>query len=78
MGSEMCIRDRYIPIPSTQWHFVLNIYIKVILLICCGQDSGPVHIKLYNTGNHLLFMLRVREIVEELKVFERSKVPFLC
>ena len=38
---------------------------------------GPVHIKLYNTGDYLLFMLRVREIVEELKVFERNKVPFI-
>ena len=27
-------------------------------------------------GDYLLFMLRVREIVEELKVFERNKVPF--
>ncbi|CAD7771066.1 hypothetical protein FHEFKHOI_00968 [Candidatus Methanoperedenaceae archaeon GB50] len=34
--------------------------------------------KVINTGDHLLFMLRVRGIVEELKVFERNKVPFLC
>ena len=27
-------------------------------------------------GDYLLFMLRVREIVEELGVFDRSKVPF--
>ncbi|MHC1571231.1 MAG: hypothetical protein ACXQTL_00460, partial [Methanosarcinales archaeon] len=32
--------------------------------------------KIINTGDYLLFMLRVREIVEELKVFERNKVPF--
>jgi len=27
-------------------------------------------------GNYFLFMLRVREIVEGLRVFERNKVPF--
>ena len=32
--------------------------------------------KIINTGDYLLFMLRVREIVEELRVFERSKAPF--
>jgi len=33
--------------------------------------------KIINTGDYLLFMLRVREIVEELRVFERNKVPLL-
>ena len=33
--------------------------------------------QIINTGDHLLFMLRVREIVEELGVFERNEVPFI-
>ena len=38
--------------------------------------QGPRPHQIINTGVYLLFMLRVREIVEELKVFERNKVPF--
>jgi len=52
--------------------------IKFPISLCLGETRPHKIIKIINTGNYFLFMLRVREIVEELRVFERSKVPFLC